>query len=82
VTDIAGCIMHENLKCTVRALVFARRKEVRIGINETGIGALDHVSLTVEEAKVFRTALSRVIREAEAYVAPAIQETPTKEPDA
>jgi hypothetical protein len=70
-TDVAGCIMHADKKCVVRALVFARRAEVRIGINETGIGGLDHVSLTVEEAKVFHQALSRAISEANAYRQPA-----------
>lgn len=69
-TTIAGCVMHADLKCMVRALVFSRRAEVRIGVNATGIGGLDCVVLTVSEARAFRRALSRAIREAEAHVYP------------
>jgi len=49
-----------------RALAFARRDMVLIGVKGSGIGGLDSASLTVEEAKAFLQALSRAVSEADA----------------
>lgn len=71
-TDIAGCIMRKDKMCSPLAVVFARRAEVRIGVSDGGgVGTvLFNAALTVAEARAFRSALSRAIREAEAHKEP------------
>ena len=62
--------MQHNEVCMPMAVVFARRNVVWLGVKSIGSFSRDMTAapLTLTEARAFRQALSRAIREAEDYV--------------